>query len=137
MQQTRFDRWLRERFVYEIHVYSMRSASKTPSGVKTRELPPAPGRQYTIHYIVRDKEKAAILIERLKSDGQMFTTRVLDRTSWFVPFIAPQGRSFSWRLIWALIYIAFALSLAYAASKAWENETFRNRVLESIEIMKG
>jgi hypothetical protein len=137
MQQTRIDRWLRERFVYETHIYSMRPAGKLPSGVKTRELPPAPGRQYAIHYIVRNKAKAKILIQRLKDDGQIFTTRVVDRGTWFVPFIAPQGRSFSWRIIWSCFFIGSVLAAAYGATKAWENDTLRNRVLESIEIMKG
>jgi hypothetical protein len=136
MFQTRLDRWLRERFVYETHIYAMRPASKVPRGVRATELAPIPGRQYRIEYVACSKA-AAILIEHLKHDGQMFTTRIVDRTSWFVPIIAPQGKSATWRAIWGFVGIIILLLIAFGMNLAWSNQEFRKNVLESLEILKG
>lgn len=137
MVQTRLDRWLRERFVYETHIYSMRPAANPPHGVTHEELPPAPGRQYRIHYVVRRKELAEELIAHLKQEGQIFATRIVDRNAWFVPLIAPQGASATWRVIWTVVTFCTLIGIAYGAHRAWQNDTFRERVLESIEILKG
>jgi hypothetical protein len=44
MQLTRLDRWLRERYVYETHVYTLRLPETVPAGVIAEELPESPGR---------------------------------------------------------------------------------------------
>ena len=46
MQLTRFDRWLREKFVYETHIQTLRSPDSIPAGMRAEELPDAPGRRY-------------------------------------------------------------------------------------------
>ncbi len=43
MQLTRFDRWLREKFVYETHIQTLRPADDS------RVLGPSPAKRPTIH----------------------------------------------------------------------------------------
>ncbi len=39
MQLTRLDRWLRNKFVHEIHVYSLRPPEVLPAGIRAEEMP--------------------------------------------------------------------------------------------------
>jgi len=42
MQLTRFDRWLREKYVYETHIHTLRPPESLPAGIQTREIPDVP-----------------------------------------------------------------------------------------------
>ena len=92
MQLTRFDRWLREKFVYETHIHTLRPPESIPAGIRAVELPEAPGKRYK-HLFIADSSKAAdALIHQLKENSQMYTTQVVDRDAWFVPVHRPQGK---------------------------------------------
>ncbi|WP_193211053.1 hypothetical protein [Luteolibacter marinus] len=137
MQLTRLDRWLRQRFVYETHVYTLRRPEFVPAGVIAEELPDTPGRKYKHRFIVRSEVSVNALIENLRSANQMFTTRVVDREAWYVPLIAPQGKSVTWWFVWFGITAVIAFILVHFARMAWENPELRDNVAEAIEILKG
>ena len=52
MQLTRLDRYLRERFVYETHVYTLRLPESIPAGTIAEELPDTPGRKFRHRFIL-------------------------------------------------------------------------------------
>ena len=93
MQLTRFDRFLREKFVYQTHIQTLRPVEELPKGVRAVDLPDAPGKRYKHLYVAKSTKAADALINYLKENGQMYTTQVIDRDSWFVPFIAPKEKS--------------------------------------------
>ena len=137
MQLTRLDRWLRERFVYETHIYTLRLPECIPAGVIAEELPDSPGRKFRHRFILRSDSAVAALIEQLRDGNQMFTTRVVDREAWYVPLIAPQGKSITWWFIWLAITLVVVFTLVHLGRTAWANDELRMNVLEAIEILKG
>ncbi len=137
MQLTRFDRWLREKFVHEIHIYSLRPPEVLPAKVRAEELPEKPGQRFKHHYTVNDAKTADVLISEFKAHNQMFTTRIKDRTGWWVRFIAPQGKSVSWWCLWVLLSAIGVYIVGGAVRSVWQNPDFRKNLDEAIEIMKG
>jgi len=99
MQLTRFDRWLRQKFVYETHVYTMREVENLPRMVVGYKLPEKQGQRFHYKYVVRSNEVADALIAELNANSMMFNTRVVNRDSWYVPILAPEGKSPTWRIV--------------------------------------
>lgn len=137
MELTRFDRWLRERFVYETHVYTLRPPESVPAGVIAEELPESPGRKFKHRFILRNDRAVEALIGQLRDNNQMFTTRVVDREAWYVPLIAPQGKSVTWWLVWLAFTMVGVFGLVHLGRLAWANPELRKNVTEAIEILKG
>jgi len=137
MQLTRFDRWLREKFVYETHIQTLRLPEYIPAGIRTVELPDTPGKRYKHLFVARSSKAADELIQTLKENSQMYVTQIVDRNAWFVPFIAPKERSVSWWLISVcVISISVFYTLLYIKGLVQDDE-FRKNFLEAVEIMKG
>lgn len=138
MQLTRFDRWLREKFVHETHIYSLRPAEFVPTGIQIDDLPEKPGARFKHRYVARDTKSAMAIIESLKEHNQMFTTRIVDRKAWYVRFLAPtNGRSVTWWCAWLVLFVIGAFTVGSALRALWLNPTFRENFDEAIEILKG
>ena len=137
MQLTRLDRWLRERFVYETHVYTLRLPEAVPPGVIAEELPESPGRRFKHRFILRSDAAVQALIEQLREGNQMFTTRVVDREAWYVPLIAPHGKSITWWFVWVGVTAAAVFGLVHLGRLAWANPELRKNVAEAFQILKG
>jgi len=137
MQLTRLDRWLRERFVYETHIYTLRLPEAVPPGVIAEELPESPGRRFKHRFILRSDAAVQALIEQLREGNQMFTTRVVDREAWYVPLIAPHGKSISWWFVWVGVTAAAVFGLVHLGQLAWSNPELRKNVTEAFQILKG
>ena len=74
MQLTQFDRWLRERFIYRTHIYTMRlPEAGVPSQVLVEELEDSPTRRYRYRLIVnakRDVENLLAVHHRSRQPAQ-------------------------------------------------------------------
>lgn len=137
MQLTRFDRWLREKFVYELHIQTLRPPESIPAGIRAIDLPEAPGRRYRHLYIASSSKAADELIRLLKENSQMYATEVVDREAWYVPFIAPKDKSVSWWLIsMAIISISTFFALLYIKGFV-EDPEFRKNFMDALKTMKG
>jgi len=137
MQLTRFDRWLREKFVYETHIQTLRSPESIPAGMRAEELPDAPGRRYKHLFVATDSRDADELIRQLKENGQMYTTKIVDREAWYIPFIAPKEKSVSWWLIsMVLITISAFFALLYVKSLV-EDPEFRKNAMDALKLLKS
>lgn len=137
MQLTRLDRYLRSRFVYETHIYTLRLPASIPAGTIAEELPESPGRKFKHRFILRNDKAVQELIEELRSANQMFTTRVVDREAWYVPLLAPNGKSVTWWLVWACFTAMGVFGLIHVAKIAWANEELRKNVSEAMKILQG
>lgn len=137
MQLTRFDRWLREKFVHETHIYSLRPPQFVPPKIRADDLPEKPGVRFKHRYIARDTKTADALINNLKENNQMFTTRVVDRKDWYVKFLAPQHRSVTWWCAWLVLFILGAFVIGGALRSLWLNPTFRENFDDAIRILQG
>jgi len=137
MQLTRFDRWLRQKYVYETHFYTMREIETPPKSVLGYKLPDKQGQRFHYKYVVRSEKIAGELAITLKANNMMFTTRIVDREAWYVSLIAPKGKSVTWSLISWLGIISLVSYAAYGVLYLLSNPEMRKYILESIEILKG
>jgi hypothetical protein len=137
MQLTRFDRWLREKFVYETHIQTLRPPETIPAGIQSVEMPDVPGKRYKHLFVASSSKAADELIRQLKENSQMYTTQVVDRDAWFVPFIAPKEKSVTWWLV-SVFFTAVAsfFVLLYLKGLVQDPE-FRKNFMEAIKLMKG
>lgn len=137
MQLTRFDRWLRQKYVYETHIYTIREIEGLPHMVVGYKLPEKQGQRFHYKYVVRSEKVADKVIAKLNADSMMFNTRVVDRKAWYVPILAPDGKSPTWRLVSFFAILSSLASAVYGAAYVWSDPEMRKNILDAIEIMKG
>ncbi len=137
MQLTRFDRWLREKYVYETHIHTLRPPESLPAGIQTRDIPEVPGKRYKHLFVAIRSSDADQLISQLKENSQMYTTQIVDRKDWYVPFIAPKNKSVTWWLFsMTIISISVLFALGYLKTLA-EDPDFRNNFMDALRLFKG
>ena len=137
MQLTRFDRWLREKFVYETHIHTLRPPESLPTGIRAVEIPDVPGKRYKHLYVAGSSKQADELIAQLKEDSQMYTTQVVDRDSWYVPFVAPKDKSVTWWLFSvAVVSVSVFFVLLYLKGLV-EDAEFRKNFMEAVKLFKS
>ncbi len=137
MQLTRFDRWLREKYVYETHIHTLRPPESLPAGIQTRDIPDVPGKRYKHLFVATRSSDADQLISELRENSQMYTTQIVDRKDWYVPFIAPKNKSVTWGLFsLAIISISLFVSLVYLKSLA-EDPVFRKNFMEALKLFRS
>jgi hypothetical protein len=137
MQLTRFDRWLREKFVYETHIQTLRPPETIPAGIQAVELPDVPGKRYKHLFVASSSKAADELIHQLKENSQMYTTQVVDRDAWFVPFIAPKEKSVTWWLVSVLITAVASFFVLLYLKGLVQDPEFRKNFMEAMKLLKG
>lgn len=137
MQLTHFDRWLREKFVYQTHIHTLRPPESLPAGVRAVELPDLPGKRYKHLFIAKSSKAADALILLLKENSQMYTTQVVDRDAWFVPFLAPKEKSVTWWILSTVLITISAVGVLLYLKSLIEDPVFRKNFMEALDIMKG
>lgn len=137
MQLTRFDRWLREKYVYETHIHTLRPPESVPRGIRTVDLPDVPGKRYKHLFVAGSSQLADELIGELKANGQMYTTQVVDRKRWYVPFIAPKDKSITWWLF-SVVFISISVfSVLIYLKGLTEDPEFRKNFMEALKLFKS
>jgi len=137
MQLTSFDRWLLEEFVHETHIHTMSPPASLPKGVREIPVPNTAGRRFRHHYVAYNPKAARLLADILKDNGQLFSTHVMNRKAWYVPLIAPIGKSVTWRCVWILMICISGISGTAYLSRFWNDPAFRKNFSEAIETLKG
>ncbi len=137
MQLTRFDRWLREKYVYETHIHTLRPPESLPKGIRPVPIPDVPGKRYKHLFVAKNTRAADALLAQLKQNGQMYTTQVVDKKKWYVPFLAPKTKSVTWWLFsTAVIAISLFFALIYLKGLT-EDPEFRKNFMDALDILKG
>ena len=135
MQLTQFDRWLREKFIYRTHVYTMRlPESGVPSQVMVEELEDAPPRRYKYRLIVSAKRDLETLLAALRNGNQMFTTRVVETNPWYKPIIAPKGKSFFFRMFWWAVVLGLVIAAFVVGYNILSNEELKSELMEAFNL---
>lgn len=137
MQLTRFDRWLCKKFVYEIHVETLRPLESIPARIRAVDRPDVPGRRYKHLYVSTNNDAMDALIRKLKDNNQMYTTQIVNRDAWYVPMIAPKGKSLTWRLFSMTLFTIFVFFVLVYLKGLVEDPEFRKNFMEAIELLKG
>jgi len=137
MQLTRFDRWLLEEFVLQTHIYTLSPPSSVPRGIREIPVPDTPGRRFQHHFVASDPRSTDALVAVLKASGQMFSTQVTDRKAWYVPIIAPKGKSLTWRLVWIFSVCNAIFFGASYLSRFWNDPVLRQNIMDAIKTLGG
>lgn len=137
MQLTRFDRWLREKFVYETHIQTLRPPETVPAGIRVVEIPDVPGKRYKHLFVANSSKVADELITQLRENSQMYTTQVVDREAWYVPFIAPKDKSVTWWLFSMVILTTCAFFVLLYVKGLVEDPEFRQNFMEAVQLFKS
>lgn len=137
MQLTRFDRWLREKFVYEYHIQTLRPPESIPPGIRAVELSDGPGKRYKHLYIAKSHKAADTLIHQLKANNQMYTSQVMDRDVWYASFVAPKEKSVTWWLISTTVITTSVIFALIYLKGLVEDPDFRKNFFEAIKVLKG
>ena len=101
------------------------------------EIPDVPGKRYKHLFVSSSSKLADELSAQLRSNSQMYTTQIVDRDAWFVPFIAPKDKSVTWWLFSvAIISVSSFFALIYLKGLV-EDPEFRKNFMEAVKLFKG
>ncbi|MFK7851110.1 MAG: hypothetical protein AB8D78_09045 [Akkermansiaceae bacterium] len=137
MQLTRLDRWLKEKFVYEIQILTLRRAEDLPKGIRETELPDKVGRRFKFLYQTNRSKAAETLLTNLKENNQMFSTKVVDKDAWFVQFVAPEAKSVTWYLVSVFVLMGAFTPVVIWMRSLLNNPEFMKNLEGAKEILKG
>ena len=137
MQLTKFDRWLREKFVYETHIHTLRPPEQIPAGIRTVDLPEVAGRRYKHLFVAGSSRVADEMIRMLRENSQMYTTQIVDRDAWYVPFIAPKEKSVTWWLVNVVVIATSSFFALLFLKGLVQDPEFRKDFMEALKILKG
>ena len=137
MQLTRIDRWLKEKFVYEIHILTLRKGENVPRTMREIELAEKPGRRFRFLYTTGDAEAAERFLNELKENNQMFTTRVKDKEAWWVQFIAPEGKSPTWYVVSVFLLMGALTPVVIWGRGLLHNPEFMKNLEGVKDILRG
>jgi len=136
MQLTRFDRWLRERFVHETHIRTLRAPEVIPKGVHAEQLPEVPGKRFRFLFVIRGSREADQFIASLREANLMFATTVVDRQGRFARWLTAPNRSVSWLIAWLIvggISAFFGITFLY---RLFTNPEVQTMLRDSLETLR-
>ncbi|NNC88143.1 MAG: hypothetical protein HKN82_06745 [Akkermansiaceae bacterium] len=135
MQLTKLDRWIRERFIYRTHIYTMRLPDiGVPAGVRIEELEESPTRRYRFRLVANADRDVESLLESLRDANQMFATRIVESNPWYKAIIAPEGKSFCFRVFWWGLTVLGVMSLITAGGVVLADEARRGQIIDALNL---
>ena len=108
-----------------------------PAGIRTVELPDAPGKRFKHLFVARSSRAADALIHVLRENNQMYQTQIVDRDAWYIPFIAPKERSVTWWVISLIVLSTVAFFFLLYVKGLAQDPEFRKNFMEALELLKG
>ncbi len=137
MQLTRFDHWLKEKFVYQIQILTLRPCETVPHGIVEIELPEKPGRRFKHLYTTSSTAAAEKLLAELKEGNQMFSTKIVEREAWWVEFISPEGKSVTWYLVSVFVTMALLSPVVIWVRGLLQSPEFMKNLEEAKKVIQG
>ena len=135
MQLTRVDRWLRERYIYRTHIYTMRlPEAGVPAGVFVEELEDSPTRRYRFRIIANADHDVEQVLDSLREGNQMFATRIVETNPWYKKIIAPEGKSFCFRVFWWGMTALAVVGVITICGLVLANDVLRGNLLEALDL---
>ena len=138
MQLTKFDRWLKESFIYETHIFTLRLPDdQFPRGVKVKPIDQQKSGDYKYRLVVKSAKVADRLLEQLKSNHIMYATRVIEGRHIYNGFLAPDGKSFTFQWIFRVLGLFCLLSFVWFLLQLGENREFMSLLNDTLQDLKG
>ncbi|MDG1358737.1 MAG: hypothetical protein P8P36_11145 [Akkermansiaceae bacterium] len=138
MQLTKLDRWLKERFIYETHILTLRlPEGDLPAGIEVQDVEQSKGGDYRHRMIIKNNLLAENMVKHLKDDHIMHAVHVVEGGNWYNKRIAPEGKSFTYMWIFRFITMIMLCVGAYGFFKLSQNEELRATIMGAIEDLKS
>lgn len=138
MQLTRLDRWLKERFIYETHIFTLRLPEDgLPAGVRVEEVEQKRSSDYKHRLIVKDNKLADRVIEDLKENHIMHATHVVEGKHWYNKRLSPKGKSFTFMWILRLFTLCGICWAGYGVYLLSQNEQLVNTLKDTLDEFKA
>ena len=138
MQLTKLDRWLKERFIYETHILTLRlPEGGLPSDAAVEDVAQNKGGDYRHRIIIKDNDIAEDMVKQLKEDHIMHAVHVVEGNNWYNRRIAPEGKSFTYMWIFRFITMLMVCAGAYGFFVLSQNEDLRATIMGAIEDLKS
>ena len=140
MQLTRLDHWLKQKFLHQTYIFSLRlPEQKLPRGVEISNVESNKKGDYKYKLVVKKNKTAEETIKILRDEGLMHATHVVDVNNGFNKLIVPSnGRSFTFLWLGRFVLLSTLFSFCWFLYKLSKNEKFsssiRGAVQELIEI---
>lgn len=133
---TPVDHWLRERFLLQTHVYTLRLPEKLPRGVKVRELPEGPSNKFRYRLVANTNSAANKLVDKLGEAGMMFKTQVVEKKTPLKPIIAPKGGSVLLNVFWMLSLVGLTIGTLKMFGALTSDEVFMENLKGAVAIFR-
>lgn len=133
---TKVDHWLRERYLLQTHLYTLRLPEALPSGVKASELPQSVTRRYRYRIVSNTNELTDKTIKILNDQGLMFATQVIERKTWLKPIIAPKSGSVILTVFWLVSFLGLIMGTMKLAHQLQNDAVFMENFRGAIELFK-
>lgn len=133
---TPLDHWLRDKFLFQTHVYTKNLPDKLPWSVRTRKLEESYSNTYRYRLISNSSKLTNKLINRLDQQGLMYSTHVVERKTLLKPIVAPKCGSVVLLAIWLLTLAGLGFGVFKLARKLGDDEVFMANLRETIDIFR-
>ena len=138
MQLTRLDRWLKERFIYETHIFTLRlPEGDMPNGVTVTEVEQNKRGDYRHRIRIKNNKAADDVIALLKQNHIMHAIHVVEGKNWYNSRIAPKGKSFTYMWIFRFFSFIGICIAGFGAMKLLQNVELRSTIMDTINELKA
>lgn len=131
---TPVDHWLRDKFLLQTHVYTLRLPEKLPRGVTVRELPESPSNKYRYRMVADTSIATEKLVTKLGEAGMMFKTQVVEKNTPLKPIIAPKGGSVLLSVFWMFSLAGLTYGLLKMFKTLTSNPVFMENIRGAVQI---
>lgn len=131
---TAVDHWLRDKFLLQTHIYTMRLPKKVVRGLKVRELPESASNRYRYRLISNSGSATDKMVKKLDEEGLMYVTQVIERKTALTPIISPKGGSVLLLVFWLFSFFGLCFGGFKLYQNLSSNEVFIQNLSESFDI---
>lgn len=138
MQLTKLDRWLKERFIYETHIFTLRlPEGGLPRGVVIEDVECKKAGDYRHKLVIKDNDLADEVLTILKTNKLMYATHIVEGKHWYNQRIAPDGKSFTYRWVFRFVALVLACIGGWGAFLVLRNPELIATVKDTLRELKG
>lgn len=139
MQLTKLDHWLKQRFIYETHIFTLRLPEEgLGRGIEVQELEQNKGGDYRHRLIIKNNKQAENLIAELRQRQIMHATHIIEGKNWYNKHLSPRnGKSFTYQWILRFSGLVVACFGAWGAYLLMQNQELISTLKSTLDELKG
>ncbi len=104
--------------------------------VMVEELEDTPTRKFRFRMVANADHDVNAVLTALREGNQMFATRIVETNPWYRSIIAPEGKSFFFRIVWILIAMVGLAVVIFLGWRVMNDATLMKQLTESYNLFK-